>query len=551
MSGINSRREAGRRLIHLAVIATWALVFSVSRFAYAQEVSELADGSDIEKRAWAQLQKDGKAELKQDEVISAKFIEDLVTGKLVSPTLKRKGVTIEGGSVEGPVELRNYKIDLPIVHLATEIKKKVDISDSEFSGSVSFQGARLLGELKASRAVIAGSFLLGELDDTRWYDQWVADRGPTFPVISKLTAPHLRLRGDLVVAGASIPGRIDLSNSDISGTVTLMHLVSRSVDPAIDISASKIDNQLIIYDCAIYRPAAAKASEFLALALYDIKINQTVYITRSLVEGKLDISDAVIAGDLNFRGSELSQVHARGAKVSGAFMLGVNTVKPWIPTRWREPSALNLAGARFGAVRAPEMPDVWPAQIDFQHFSTTLFSQAFCGADADICQHSPTWYATLLQRQATPRPSYEPYKQISEMLVSQGALQEAESLSVRGRDVMRDDALRHHEWLSYIGMLFYGWTVGYGYHPEYAIYWAIFFTIVGALIFRKTQEAAQNHMPYGLAYSFDMLLPIVHLREKHYQIDLAGSQRYYFYFHKLVGWALGLLLAAVMAGITR
>ena len=50
-------------------------------------------------------------------------------------------------------------------------------------------------------------------------------------------------------------------------------------------------------------------------------------------------------------------------------------------------------------------------------------------------------------------------------------------------------------------------------------------------------------MPYGLAYSF-VLLPVIHLRELHYKIDLVGLPRYYFYFHKLIGWALGLLLAA-------
>jgi hypothetical protein len=134
--------------------------------------------------------------------------------------------------------------------------------------------------------------------------------------------------------------------------------------------------------------------------------------------------------------------------------------------------------------------------------------------------------------------------------VSQGLADEARDLSVEGDRVLRDDALRHGEIVSFLTKLLYGWTVGYGLHPEYAIYWAIGFIIFGALIFRKTQEAITNHMPFGLAYSFDMLLPIVHLREKHYQIDLAGPQRYYFYFHKLVGWSLGLLLVAVMTGLT-
>jgi hypothetical protein len=553
MLGINKNTSGlQRRLIQSIAVGSSILSLVVSWAAYGQQPSGLLrDWSYIEKKTWAQLQNNGRAVLAQGEAISAEFLDDVLTGKVISPTVQGRGVTIIGGTITGPLNLRNSKIDMPVVHLSSEIVGPVDISDSEFTGTLSFRGSHVPGGLTASRALIAGSFQLGDLDDTKWFSEWVADRGPTYSVISSLVAPHLRLRGDFVLAGASIQGGVDLSNADIGGSVTLMHLVTRGVDRGIDISASKIDNELIIYDCSVYRPQSTVAFEFPSLALHDIKINQTAYVTRSLIDGTLDISDAVIEGDLNLRGSDLSRVKAQSTRVSGSFIFGVNTVPPLVPTRWHEPSVLDLTDARFGAVRAPEILDVWPKHIHLEHFRTTMYGHEFCGAETEICQHSPMWYATLLERQASPRPSYEPYKQIGEMLVSQGLLQEAISLSVQGHNVMRDDALRHHEIFSYLAMLFYGWTVGYGYHAEYAIFWAIFFTIIGAFVFRTTPEAVQNNMPYGLAYSFDMLLPIVHLREMHYKIDLSGFSRYYFYFHKLVGWTLGLLLAAVMAGITR
>lgn len=526
------------------------LALATSGTVHAQ-TSEMKEGSDIEKRSWAQLQDAGKAVLGQDEVISAKFVDDLLTEKLSSPTVKRKGITIVGGAITGALNLRNSKIDLPIVRLASDIKERVDISDSEFTGSLSFRGSRLPGGLTASRAIIGGSFQLGELDDTTWRSDWVADRGPTFPVIAFLKAPHLRLRGDFVIAGASIQRGIDLSNSDIGGSATLMHLVSNGVDQSsIDITATKIDNELFIFDCDIHRPKSSTAQQYSTLALYDIKTNQTLYVTRSIVDGDFDISDAMIAGDLNFRGSDFSEVIGHSMRISGSLMFGANTIEPIIYTRWHGPSIMDLTGTHVTAVRAPEITDAWPKHIHFEHFTTTSYSQEFCGGNGDNCPHSPTWYQNLLDRQAASRASYEPYKQIAEMLTGQGAVEEAARLSIRGHDVMREDALQHHEFLSYATMLFYGLTVGYGYHPEFAIIWAILFTVYGALIFRKTPEALQNHMPYGLAYSFDMLLPIVRLREKHYEIDLAGRERYYFYVHKLVGWVLGLLLAAVMTGLT-
>jgi hypothetical protein len=69
--------------------------------------------------------------------------------------------------------------------------------------------------------------------------------------------------------------------------------------------------------------------------------------------------------------------------------------------------------------------------------------------------------------------------------------------------------------------------IGYGYH-SYASVWVMGFVILGAIVLRLSGEGSRNKMPYGLAFSFDMLLPIVKLREYHYSVDLKGWARYYF-----------------------
>ena len=58
-------------------------------------------------------------------------------------------------------------------------------------------------------------------------------------------------------------------------------------------------------------------------------------------------------------------------------------------------------------------------------------------------------------------------------------------------------------------------------------------------------------MPIGLSYSFDMLLPVIRLREEHYKIDLVGGTRYYFYFHRIMGWVLASFLIAGLSGLTK
>ncbi len=53
-------------------------------------------------------------------------------------------------------------------------------------------------------------------------------------------------------------------------------------------------------------------------------------------------------------------------------------------------------------------------------------------------------------------------------------------------------------------------------------------------------------------YSFDMLLPIIRLREKHYQIEITHDcTRRYFYIHKILGYVLGLFMIAGLTGLTH
>jgi hypothetical protein len=75
--------------------------------------------------------------------------------------------------------------------------------------------------------------------------------------------------------------------------------------------------------------------------------------------------------------------------------------------------------------------------------------------------------------------------------------------------------------------------------------------LLGVVVLKVSGEGPRNRMPVGASYSFDMLLPIVQLRPKHYDIDLAGWPRYYFYVHKIVGWALASFLVAGLAGLTK
>jgi hypothetical protein len=93
--------------------------------------------------------------------------------------------------------------------------------------------------------------------------------------------------------------------------------------------------------------------------------------------------------------------------------------------------------------------------------------------------------------------------------------------------------------------------IGYGYRMYYAIGWVLGFIALGALVLRLSKEGPRNKMPYGFAYSFDMLLPLIKLREQHYSMELRGWPRYYFYVHKIMGYVLASFLIAGLSGLTK
>jgi len=58
-------------------------------------------------------------------------------------------------------------------------------------------------------------------------------------------------------------------------------------------------------------------------------------------------------------------------------------------------------------------------------------------------------------------------------------------------------------------------------------------------------------MRLGFFYSLDMMLPVIHLRQRHYDVDLHGIVRYYFYFHQVMGYVLASFLIAGLSGLTK
>jgi hypothetical protein len=181
----------------------------------------------------------------------------------------------------------------------------------------------------------------------------------------------------------------------------------------------------------------------------------------------------------------------------------------------------------------------WPDNLELEGFTYARLG-GFKVDSTDV-----SWFKEWLEKQKSHSP--QPYEQLASVLQKTGHKEKANDILYYGKERERSEATGlNWLWLTLLWIF-----IGYGYRIWYAFLWVILFVAIGACIFRRTEEAKRNKMPYGFAYSFDMLLPIIKLRERHYDIDLSGWPRYYFYFHKIMGYVLASFLIAGLSGLTK
>jgi hypothetical protein len=112
-------------------------------------------------------------------------------------------------------------------------------------------------------------------------------------------------------------------------------------------------------------------------------------------------------------------------------------------------------------------------------------------------------------------------------------------------------------------------TVGYGYGYRYfrSLWWVAVLVSIGALWLGVTDEYVKvpEVIPWSvaswqsafynaldlLAYSLDLLLPIVSLDDRFEKVNIDNPVRYWFYFEKIMGYVLASFLIAGLAGLTK
>jgi hypothetical protein len=179
----------------------------------------------------------------------------------------------------------------------------------------------------------------------------------------------------------------------------------------------------------------------------------------------------------------------------------------------------------------------------------TDFVPDHCIVTKPPCSATADWFEEWFDLgDEESKRTFQPSQVAMKVLVEHGDRNGSDEVGISGRNRELSQAVSSRDWPHALYLIVSKYLTAYGFKPEISVGAIAFFTALGAIIFTRTPECAKWRMRWGIAFSFDMLLPIIRLREMHYRIDIRGPARYYFYLHRLVGWALGTFLVASLVG---
>ncbi|WP_259676403.1 hypothetical protein [Burkholderia pseudomallei] len=301
-----------------------------------------------------------------------------------------------------------------------------------------------------------------------------------------------------------------------------------------------------------------------SVSMNQLQVLRNAHLKNINVRGKLSMHMASIGGSILLDDSVLEYVDLSDSVIGGQLGVTYNppsgTKEAWdcAATQWTGASHLNLSRTRINEIHAPQSMVVWPKSVDlagltFQYFHVDDSQQ---GTATGITAEQ--WFPCWLERSSDRH--YDPwsYRQVADFLEKSGEADAAIAVGIAGKN--REKAQSCRSILTSSGFnfvlpcayLWFSWAlVGYGYRLYLSIMWAALFITVGYFVFSRMDETKFTKLPIGLAYSFDMFLPLVKLREEHYKIDVKSRARYYLYVHKLAGWVLGSFIAAALTGLTK
>jgi hypothetical protein len=542
-------------------------------------------------------------------------IETTVRGEFVS-FLARGGdadragrrIQLVGAWIEGRIDLRNAVVDEGLWFYRCVMDATPRLDGAHIGGSVSFPDCLLPG-FRAESCTFAGNLALNSgctvRNEVRLAGATIgrdlncerlrlrsSERSTSSPV-RRLSADGAQIAGDAILAGGfEAQGGIRLVGARINGDLRVDNArLSGSIDSeGVRGDALNLDQMRVAGKVSLDQGFAAAGA---------------VRLKQARIDGDLDCNGAAfdVFGDMGLSGCATLLLDR--AKVGGSLVL----------TRMKRPLlGASLAGTQVGALH--DDLSTWGGRLVLDGFSYARFAD---GAPT-AARFRMSWLGQ--QERAHLRKDFrpQPWRQLITVLSSMGHHDDARVIAVKREAHLRrvgrlgTGMPRGLRWLPSLGHRLYGLFAGYGYRPWRlvasmvmlwlvcsAVYWAaaergvmaptdplVFndpryahcrpdaastrYARIGEVAVRNWTRCAElpaEFPPFRpFAYSLDLLLPLVDLRQDQQWAALSGTRagagsagspaidwgvvtHMLSWFEIVFGWAATLTLLALVAGRTR
>jgi hypothetical protein len=383
------------------------------------------------------------------------------------------------------------------------------------------RGARVGGVLDLNSSSVHGAFQGDELN----VRGTLLMREAHF---KEIRLPGATIGGNVELDGSSVAGALLGDQLEVGGSV---YLRNGATFNDVNLNGAKIGSQLSLCDATfsgIFKSQSAQVEN--SILINDAKFHE-----------HLDLYAVQVGDSIEMLNSSFGEVRLASSRINGGLILGVRDT---LRAKWPEHGGrLILSQAHAGGLQ--DHPAAWPAAYELEGFT---YDRLGAGGRSTIERPSDRPTEVFLSWLEKHPYSPGPYEQLSRVLRASGHEAKANDILFESRN-RASQSLRG--WQYVLETL--QWTsIGYGYRTWWSFFWILGFTLLGWFVLWITGERRKHAITLGLVYSADIFLPVIKLRERHYEIDLSNAvARRYFYLHRVAGYVFVSLLVAGLVGLTK
>ena len=351
----------------------------------------------------------------------------------------------------------------------------------------------------------------------------------------------------LLLAGSAIVGTLEMDRVEIVGGLLMegarfgeVQLGGARIRGQLDMEKAEFSGRLFMDRAEIGCDLFMRGGRFGEVRLPGVKVGGQLSMEKAQFSGELVMQRTVVGSELLMRGEKTVF-----QKPVGALFCEVGTVLDISCAKFE--SELDLTGTKvdsFLCGSKDKLPELKLNRFTYNHLGGLGWGEP----GEQMTDRDAKWFVKWLSRQKDYSP--QPYEQCAKVLREAGQPGKANEVLYAGKERERENATgwRQKAWLKLLK-----YTIGYGlgWRQVYVAGWVLGLVLLGLLVAYTTSVFSKHSFWWWLAYSLDMLLPVIELAKAHTKLVLTGWQKYYFYFQKLMGWLLSFFLIAGLTGITE